>query len=276
MEPNPSGPRLGWALALAFVAAPLLLVAGSWSQITAGGAGRQAAEASAPSATAQAPDPGPSGPGASPLRHPRGYVALTYDDGPNEEFTPRLLDILEDYDAPATFFVQGDHSHEHPELVERELEAGHVVGNHTYDHMDLTATDPAQVRRQLLGTNEALAEIGFRPELYRPPYDRHDAGVDAIAADLGLTRASWTYRNDPKDWDDPSGTGKPAGAICSGVVAQAQPDDVILLHDRFEGTIQATPCLIRGLRERDLEPGRLTVADRPSAKNGDSMIKVVP
>jgi hypothetical protein len=52
-------------------------------------------------------------------------------------------------------------------------------------------------------------EVGFKPELYRPPYDRHDPGVDATAAELGLTRASWTYRHDPHDWDDPSGEGKP-------------------------------------------------------------------
>ena len=99
-------------------------------------------------------------------------MALTYDDGPSAELTPQLLDTLAAYQAPATFFVLGDRIRESPELVERELDEGHVVGNHTYDHLDLTAIDPEQARRQLQDTNEELAEIDFEPELYRPPYDR--------------------------------------------------------------------------------------------------------
>lgn len=298
MERNSRGPRAGWLLAAALVAAPLLLVAGAWGEITAGPGAEQTASAApqdpAASADADASEAesdadtsepgsgepaggGPKGPGARPLADPRGYVALTYDDGPSEALTPRLLDTLAAYEAPATFFVQGDHTAEHPEIVERALEDGHAVGNHTYDHLDLTATDPEQARRQLLGTNEVLdEELGFTPELYRPPYDRHSPKVDSIAADLGLTRASWTYRHDPHDWDHPSGEGKPAGEVCRQVVTEAEPTDVILMHDRFEGTVAAAPCIIRGLRERGLEPGRLAPSDQPSSKNGDSLIRVVP
>lgn len=274
--------RTGWPLAAALAAAPLLLVASSWGEISSGEAAGQPAGA-APAAAPAPKRAGPTGTGAGeparegarPLPDPRGFVALTYDDGPHGELTPRLLDILAAYDAPATFFVQGDHAAEHPDLVERELDEGHEVGNHSYDHMDLTATDSEQARRQLLGTNEVLAELDYTPALYRPPYDRHSPEVDEIAAELGLTRASWTYRHDPSDWDHPSGEGKPAGPICEAVVSQAEPGDVILLHDRFEGTVEATPCMIAGLRERGLEPGRLEPASRPSAKNGDSYIKVV-
>jgi peptidoglycan-N-acetylglucosamine deacetylase len=278
----------GLLIALLVISAPVLLVMGSWNEITAGSTQEESAKATAaeesdPSGSAEE-DPAdagaaeaPTGPGSKPLADPRGYVALTYDDGPNAELTPTLLDTLAAYEAPATFFVQGNHTKENPEIVRRELDEGHVVGNHTYDHLDLTATDAEQARRQLLGTNEVLEQdVGFTPALYRPPYDRHSPEVDAIAADLGLTRASWTYRHDPHDWDHPSGEGKPAKEVCSEVVSESEPDDVVLMHDRFEGTVEAAPCIIRGLRERGLEPGRLEVAGRPSSRNGDSFIRVVP
>jgi peptidoglycan/xylan/chitin deacetylase (PgdA/CDA1 family) len=274
--------RAGWLLALFFVAAPLLLVAGSWDEINAGPGAEATASASpgvaekSANVTLEDLQSAPSGPGSSPLADPRGYVALTYDDGPNAELTPQLLDTLAAYEAPATFFVQGNHTQENPELVERELDEGHVVGNHTYDHLDLTAIDDEQVRRQLQGTNEELAEIGFVPELYRPPYDRHDPRVDAIASELGLTRASWTYRHDSHDREDPSGAGGPPSEVCSIVVDQAGPGDVILMYDRFQGTVDAAPCIIRGLRKQGLEPGRLEVSEKPSPKNGGSYIDVRP
>lgn len=282
MERESRHSRAGVLLALVILAAPLVLVASSWGEITSSG-GESATAAT--KGGGGSPDPeeaatpqtdAPTGPGARPLADPSGYVALTYDDGPAPELTPRLLDTLAAYDAPATFFVQGNHTSEHPELVKRELAEGHVVGNHTFDHLDLTAIDPDLVRRELQGTNEELAKIGFTPQLYRPPYDRHSPQVDAIAEELGLTRASWTYRHDPKDWDDPSQQGKPAGVVCKSVISQARAGDVILMHDRFEGTVDAAPCIIRGLRMRGLEPGRLEVASEPSPKNGDSYIAVAP
>ena len=236
MERESRNSRAGVLLALVILAAPLALVASSWGEITSGGGGT--ASASAKMAGGGSPEPeeaatpetgAPTGPGARPLADPVGYVALTYDDGPEPELTPRLLDTLAAYDAPATFFVQGNHTSEHPELVQRELADGHVVGNHTFDHLDLTAIDPELARRELLGTNEELAKIGFTPKLYRPPYDRHSPQVDAIARELGLTRASWTYRHDPKDWDDPSEEGKPAGVVCKSVISQARAGDGLYL-----------------------------------------------
>jgi peptidoglycan-N-acetylglucosamine deacetylase len=271
METRRKSSRAGWLLALAIIAAPLLLVAGSWSEITSGSGTGQTAVAS----QGQGQGDNVTGPGSRPLRDPRGYVALTYDDGPSPELTPKLLDTLAAYDVKATFFVQGNHTHDNPELVQRELDEGHVVGNHSYDHPDLTAADSEQVRRELLGTNEELGKIGYTPTLYRPPFDRHDPRVDAIAGSLGLTRVSWTYRHDPQDWDTPEGLGKPADVVCKSVVSQAAPGDVILMHDRFQGSVDAAPCIIRGLRGEGLEPGIVQVAGKYSPKNGDSYIKVV-
>jgi peptidoglycan/xylan/chitin deacetylase (PgdA/CDA1 family) len=287
VDEDRTGPRFGLLIALAFVAAPLIMVATSWGEIreatgpptnNAPGSPAAAADAAGSAAPDDSSTPTDSpAPGTTALTDPRGYVALTYDDGPHEEYTPELLETLAAYDAPATFFVQGNQTEEHPEIVEQELAEGHVVGNHTYDHMDLTSTEPEQARRQLLGTNEVLAEeVGFTPALYRPPFDRHSPAVDAIARELRLTRASWTYRHDPEDWNDPSGEGKPAEQVCDAVVSQAQPTDVILMHDRFEGTVDAAPCIIEGLRAKGLEPGRVEVSPRPSPKDGDSFIRVVP
>lgn len=210
-----------------------------------------------------------------PLEHPSGYVALSYDDGPTPELTPKLLDSLEANRAQATFFVQGNHAEENPELVRREIADGHVIGNHSWDHPDLVALPDAAVLDQVQSTSATLRQLGAQVDLFRPPYDSHDPRIDGLAKDSVLTTAGWTYARDPRDWDDPSDHGKPAADVCSFVSEKAEAGDVVLLHDKLPGTVEATSCMIAGLRARGLEPGRMLPAQGPSPQNGGTWIKVV-
>ena len=202
-------------------------------------------------------------------------MALTYDDGPDPTQTPRLLDHLAASNATATFFVVGRKVNEFPELVRRQADEGHDVGNHSYDHPNLLSLDSYQVWRQIRGTTQELEKIGVRPRLFRPPYDAHDRRIRTIIKAEGLTMTLWSYRADPRDWDSPDGKGKPASTVCRAVVGKARAGDVILLHDKLAGTVEATPCIIRGLRRAGLEPGRIVPARRPSKQNAGSLISVV-
>lgn len=214
--------------------------------------------------------------GSQQLPNPAGYVALTFDDGPDPELTPQLLDVLQVYNAPATFFVEGANVHAYPAIVEREADEEHGVGNHSYDHANLLGLSNEQVRRQIRGTTEELEQIGIEPVLFRPPYGAHDARIDAIVEEEGLTLTLWSYSADPRDWDTPDGEGKPAAEVCEAVVEKARARDLILLHDRLTGTVEAVSCIIRGLRARGLEPGRVVRSGKPSEQNDGSLVTVVP
>ncbi len=209
-----------------------------------------------------------------PLADPSGYVALTYDDGPNGASTEELLDALQANRAPATFFAVGEQAERYPDLVRREVAAGHVIGNHTWEHPDLVSLDDATASEQIERTTTLLEGLGADVHLFRPPFDSHDPRVDGFAKDAGLTTASWTYARDPRDWDESSGEGKSAPEICSFVSEESQAGDVVVLHEKFPGTVEATSCMIAGLRERGLEPGRVFEADGPSPQNGGTWIRV--
>ena len=200
---------------------------------------------------------------------------MSYDDGPDPTQTPRLLDHLSAGNATATFFVEGRKVDEFPDLVRREADEGHEVGNHSYDHLNLLSLDSYQVWRQIRGTTEALEKVGITPELFRPPYDAHDRRIRTIIRAEDLTMTLWSYSADPRDWEAPGGKGKPASEVCRAVVEKARAGDVILLHDRLAGTVEATPCILEGLRKAGLEPGRIVSARRRSAQNADSRIRVV-
>jgi polysaccharide deacetylase len=108
------------------------------------------------------------------LERPKSDIALTFDDGPDPNNTPKVLDALKRYDAKATFFVRGDRARAYPELVRREYQEGHVVGNHAYDHPRLTTLSKPEVERQLRDTNAVITVAGApKPKLFRPPFWGH-------------------------------------------------------------------------------------------------------
>jgi peptidoglycan-N-acetylglucosamine deacetylase len=132
-----------------------------------------------------------------------GTLALTFDDGPNPAWTPRLLDVLAAHNAHATFFMVGRFAETESSLVRRVAEAGHLIGNHSWSHPNLSRTSSARIREELTRTSETLAQILGQPvRFFRPPYGARRPFVLRTARSLGLLPVTWNAMT--SDWADPS------------------------------------------------------------------------
>jgi peptidoglycan-N-acetylglucosamine deacetylase len=124
--------------------------------------------------------------------HDAGEFALTYDDGPNDPWTGRLLDLLARYQVRATFFLIGNFVRQRPELVREIREAGHLVGNHTVTHPWLAVEGAGRIREELAGCNAAIEDaLGEKVQFFRPPHGSRRPAVLRAAHDLGLTAVMW-------------------------------------------------------------------------------------
>jgi peptidoglycan/xylan/chitin deacetylase (PgdA/CDA1 family) len=131
-------------------------------------------------------------------------LAITFDDGPNPAITPKLLDLLERYNAPATFFLIGRYIRECPELVTEIAGRGHVIGNHTESHPNLFWKRSAEIRVELRLTHSAIKNVvGKPPKWFRPPFGLRNPWLAAEASELNMRVAMWTLL--PGDWRAPSG-----------------------------------------------------------------------
>lgn len=152
-------------------------------------------------------------------------IALTYDDGPNDPHTLRLLEVLARHNVRATFFLIGRYLQQRPEIAREIVKAGHIVGNHTFTHPLLTLKSAAEVRQELSGCHSALQDaIGEHSNLFRPPFGGRRPAVLRIARELGLKPVMWNVTG--YDWNAP-----PAEVIERKVAKQIRGGDVILLHD---------------------------------------------
>jgi peptidoglycan/xylan/chitin deacetylase (PgdA/CDA1 family) len=132
-----------------------------------------------------------------------GELALTFDDGPNPAWTPRLLDLLAANDVRATFFLIGQFAQAEPELVRRIAGAGHAIGNHSWSHPNLARTAATKIREELTRTSSALEQIAGQPvRLFRPPFGARGPATFKIARSLGLTPVLWNAMT--SDWSQPS------------------------------------------------------------------------
>jgi peptidoglycan/xylan/chitin deacetylase (PgdA/CDA1 family) len=203
------------------------------------------------------------GTAASPPR-----VALTFDDGPDERATPRILEVLQRYEVPAAFFVIGRNVERHPALVEQIHRAGHLVGNHSYHHDRLgTFRRLCYWRQELARTDSVIAPIvGGRPRLFRPPMGFRNWHIARAVREGGYVATTWTARA----FDSLNSS---AARILERLDLRSEAGSILALHDGQEpgrcrdlaSTIEALPQLIERLRDRGLEPVRLDdlIGERP-------------
>jgi peptidoglycan/xylan/chitin deacetylase (PgdA/CDA1 family) len=156
-------------------------------------------------------------------------VALTFDDGPDPAYTPRLLDILATHQAHATFFVTGEAAQRHPELVKRTAEAGHAIGNHSWDHPSFPLIRRRERWAQIRACAKAVGPYGVR--LFRPPYGDQNivSRIDALL--LGYQVIMFNVATD--DW-----CGGDGASIADQIERRLHPGSVIVLHDRLYDALE--------------------------------------
>ena len=160
-------------------------------------------------------------------------ASLTFDDGPSAEFTPRLLEILERHKARGTFFMLGQSAQKYPDLVQRIAEAGHAIGNHTWDHPSFPLISERERQRQLKACAGAIAPYGLR--LFRPPYGEQSLRSRLTAAMLGNQVIMLNL--DVGDFCEPD-----EDRLTRLLIRHTQPGSIIVLHDSVVGTRLHPPC----------------------------------
>ncbi len=205
-------------------------------------------------------------------------LALTFDDGPDPRFTPKILDVLKRYNVPAAFFVVGSNVLREPSLLRRMLDEGHEIGNHTFSHPDLSRISDMQMDVELSGTQRVLeSTIGHDTLLFRAPYASDDLGSSYGELEVAIKASALGYIMvdmliDPNDWQISNGD-----LIADRVIraAESNAGHVILLHDAGgdrSGTIAALPKIITELRARGYEFA--SIADLVGL-SGDAFMPVV-
>ncbi|MBP2651616.1 MAG: polysaccharide deacetylase [Firmicutes bacterium] len=175
-------------------------------------------------------------------------VALTFDDGPEEHWTPKILDILKEKKVKATFFVIGEEALKHPTMLKRIYSEGHVIGNHTFDHINLKKADSQQINQQLEECDSVIYNIiGETPKFVRPPFGFHNQVVDDVVYAKNKIIILWSI--DTKDW-----TGKDTSTVEASVVSKMQNGYIVLQHDgaspKLAGSVEALPDIIDRLKDK--------------------------
>jgi len=182
-------------------------------------------------------------------------LALTYDDGPNDPHTLRLLEVLARHDVKATFFLIGRFVAERPEIAREVVRAGHAIGNHTFNHPNLIFCSAARVRSELEQCRKIVNDtVGEHSALWRPPFGARLPHVLGVSRKLGLEPVMWTVSSN--DWKIRS-----AEAIEQRVAKRVHGGDVILMHDGSHvrmgadraRTVEATGHLIRRCKDQGYE-----------------------
>lgn len=171
-------------------------------------------------------------------------IALTFDDGPHPLYTEQMLSLLEREQIPATFFLLGQNVEEYGDLVREIAEKGHLIGNHTYHHVQITTLTTEQAYAEIDQTSRLIEELtGEGTEYVRPPFGTWNEGLEA---ELDLIPVMWTI--DTLDWT----TGN-VDWIVNRVVKKVQENDIILMHDSYKSTVQAVERLIPLLEAEGFE-----------------------
>lgn len=171
-------------------------------------------------------------------------VALTFDDGPDPDYTEKLLDGLKERNVKATFFLLGKQVKKYPEIVKRMHEEGHLIGNHSYDHVNLATLSKTDAANQITKMNEAVHEItGEYPEYLRPPFGNEPQSGEGTEE---MITVLWNV--DPRDWCCAS-----SGDIVNKVLKKVKENDIILMHDASQSSVNAALKIIDLLTEQGYE-----------------------
>lgn len=171
-------------------------------------------------------------------------IALTFDDGPNPDYTPKLLDILAKHGVKGTFFVMGAYVDEYPEIARRIVEEGHMIANHTYNHLDLATLSNEEILTQIEWTQDSIFdETGILPTLYRMPFGSGGSRVvDLLENEYNMTSILWNL--DTMDWSSHS-----TEAIREVVRNNLSHHTLLLMHDTHPATPESIDLMIPKLKE---------------------------
>ena len=191
------------------------------------------------------------------------YIAMTFDDGPSPETTPRLLDILKQRNIKATFFMIGQNAERNPDIVKRILADGHEIGNHSWTHPQLAKLPDDRVTEEITKTQNAIKSAsGYTPKLLRPPYGSITARQkEWIENQFGLSVILWSV--DPFDWKRPG-----ASVIEQRILAGARPGAIILSHDIHKQTVDSMPATLDALAAKGYQfvtVSQLIAMNRPKS-----------
>ena len=172
----------------------------------------------------------------------KAIVALTFDDGPDPVFTPQILDKLKKYNTKATFFLLGTSIEKHPDLVKRIAAEGHIIGNHTYSHPNLTQISDEEYHDQIKKTDKLIQDlVGYKPRFFRPTYGAINENQVQWATEKGMMVVQWSI--DTLDWK-----GLSAEIITQTVIADILPGSIILQHNApgvpLQGSVDALDQII--------------------------------
>jgi peptidoglycan/xylan/chitin deacetylase (PgdA/CDA1 family) len=171
-------------------------------------------------------------------------VALTFDDGPHPTYTKELLDGLKKRGVKATFFVVGEQVESCPKIIRRMYRQGHLIGNHTYHHVQLNVMSEEQACSEVLDTNAAIREItGEEPMYLRPPYGEWEKTLEGT---VNMIPVLWDV--DSLDW-----TTDNVDEIVQRVLNEVEDGDVILMHDYYESSVRAALTIVDALQTQGYE-----------------------
>lgn len=171
-------------------------------------------------------------------------IAITFDDGPSAHCTGRLLDGLKERGIKGTFFLIGENAKKNPELVRRLHEEGHLIGNHTYSHVEITKLSDEEAEKEITETDRVISSItGEHVEYMRPPFGLWQ---DKLEEELDVMPVMWSV--DPLDW-----TTKNVEEIVNKVVTETEENDIILLHDCYDSSVDAALRIVDILKKKGFE-----------------------
>lgn len=187
-------------------------------------------------------------------------IALTFDDGPGP-YTDELIDGLEKLNAKASFFLVGEKIKSYPDTVAKIAGKGHLVGNHTYSHIKLTALSPDEIKKEIDKTNEEIKAItGEAPQFFRPPFGRYNSDtlnyVDMISVRWSKDTIDWKYEDEEK--------------LYRYLIKNAGDGEIFLMHDVEKTTVKG---VLRAIETLQKQGYKFVRADELLCRNGDGLLK---